>query len=271
MAAMAVAITIAAIIVITYTLGIYVAMKKPIGWGDKFGQGNYRIIQSGGTDPEDHALYVTGQGAKVEIVPYKEIAVVSGKSPRLWVTKEIEGEAPAVVQDKWLNTEMKVSFYNSKGVGTISLRSLSNHLQNCGFGGYIVTFYPAENKVYAKKEGLHPIYTRRITTENFEFPENKWISIRQISKKSIETKYVSLEASVSLDNGKSWKKVLEAMDRGKWNKWDIDPEDEDILKRCGKELKDLEKPFLEPAESVYLRMDNSTKVLIKDYYVNEIP
>ena len=246
-------------------------------WYANWDNGISRTLGKNQKDPFDNSFWIGHAGDLKVTIDRKGTAIVTGSSPRIHIF------------GKWTNVEITVYIMYSfpDQLKSLSIHGRSNHHKDCGFGGYAISFGGINNEgSWIKKEPIHGIYSDRIESVDYSLPVNKWIGLKAIIRNIVGDEKVSIEAYVDETevnssahrvNGSSagqWKKVIHAVDNGKWSGMGKDKEDKERMKECtdkGDNIPpDIYKPFTKPTEAIFLRTNDAQNVKYKWLSVMEI-
>ena len=250
-------------------------------WYAKWDDGTSRTLGTNQKDPLDNSFRLGRAGAPKVTIDGKGIAIVTGKSPRMHIF------------GKWTNVEITlyVMYSFPDQLKSLSIHGRSNHHKDCGFGGYAVTFGGINNEgSWIRKEPVHGIYSDRIGSVDYSLPVNKWIGLKTIIRNIDGGKKVSIEGYVDDETGMinssgshrvnvssgggQWKKIVQAIDDGKWGGMGEDVQDKQRMKECtgkGDNIPpDIYKPFTKTTEAIYIRTNDAQNVKYKWFSVREI-
>jgi hypothetical protein len=213
--------------------------------------GNPRIIDAGQSDPYDPRFILHGGSERVRVNGDGTLSPVNSvssdsypNSPRLYV------------KGPWKNTEITI-WAKASSFDYLQLRGRNDHNTNCGFGGYLVIFRSSGSTAIAK-EITHPLYTKKIAGDHFAFAEDKWIGYR--------ARFIDSTIEGFVNTGGSWKKVISAIDTGKWS-YQNEAQVAKAEVKCGSISNE---PFTREQPYNFVRINNGVDVFFKLYSIRKI-
>jgi hypothetical protein len=251
---------------------IYPTLPNGREWLSSWENKIARTLKTHDTDPYNTEMMFNGNG-KI-FIDGNGTATISGKSPRIYVFDKSK--------PKWDNVE--ITFY-AKRLSEIEKISHQGFVAGARSEHQDVEVDPCKGKTYYgallydgrvgfQKEMIHDqLYSKRfpennkltIFNESKEVPREVWIGMKFVVF-TVGNK-VKLELYVDLTDGKDggeWKKITEFLDDGKEIIFDSS---KNIKNKCGH---GVDKIFVDPGTSVFLRNDGIKSAEYKKFSVREI-